>query len=90
VTRRPLDHIVWLAQYGGGDQLADANCWRDVKPWLPDLLPVVRAAQAALDDIAVATVVLEQDGYAKESMFLHQHHARLAAALAAFEDGGKP
>lgn len=39
-----LEHLRWLAVHGGGDDLADANCWRDAKPAIAPLLEVLDAA----------------------------------------------
>ena len=38
------EHLTWLAKHGGGDEVADANCWRDTKPHLAALLNVVHMA----------------------------------------------
>ena len=46
---RDLEHVRWVAQYGGGDELADANCWRDTRDALRALLVVLDAAQALKD-----------------------------------------
>lgn len=40
-----LEHLRWLSVYGGGDELADANCWNDTKRFLGPLLDVAQEAE---------------------------------------------
>ena len=49
--RERFEHPIWLAKYGGGDELADANCWNDAKAILGPLLDVAELANSLVVDL---------------------------------------
>lgn len=49
--REEYEHIFWVAKHGGGDEIADANCWLDVKSSMPALLDLAELGDSLVRDL---------------------------------------
>ena len=47
--RDELAELRWRIKHGGGDEIADANCWRASKPFLSALLAELEQADATIE-----------------------------------------
>ena len=73
------EHLRWLSVHGGGDELADANCWNDVKGSLAQLLDIAELAESLTRDLRKQRY-LSREGAATVAECFQSALARLEAS----------